>query len=621
MSDSDDQRFSGDVHDRARARFESAFAHAGDAILASDNSEVIATIGPLATTVGRVGTPLTTLPEGVTSDDLHDCVSSVLTTTTLGATAHLVMDDGLAISVRLFTIMSEDATRRYLIAVLAPDVRSDEWGRLRRSDRLYELWFERAPAGVCLVATDGSFLRVNPAYCNLVGRTEHELQRMTFQDITHPDDLLLDVSLVEDVLAERIDRYDIDKRYIRPDGSIVWVHLTVALLRDESGAPLHFISMLEDITERRHAQEKSQATLELWRTTFERSPVAMVELALDGTIMMANEAAGQLMGCAPDELLGLRIADLGGPGAAAESYRVLARFASGEISTNIAERRLRDRRGRERWLSVHTAAVAGVGGRVERLLMQVIDITEARELREQLQQSVESLSLAYREKTALMTALSHDLRTPLAAIRILAELLVTSDGPTKEGERAEFALRLLAEAARTEGVLGDLVASERASSGLITPRRSPIALNDLVQRVVELEGDHVSSHVIIVRPGLGDCIVSADPALVERMVANLLSNALRHTPSGTTVWVSVDDDPSDGNGTVRLVVEDDGDGVPDTLKEAIFEPYVRGTAVARPGTGIGLFLVRRFAEFHGGSVICSDRDGGGASFRVTLPRL
>ena len=71
---------------------------------------------------------------------------------------------------------------------------------------------------------------------------------------------------------------------------------------------------------------------------------------------------------------------------------------------------------------------------------------------------------------------------------------------------------------------------------------------------------------------------------------------------------------------MRIVVEDDGNGVPDILKEAIFEPYVRGTAGDRPGTGIGLFLVRRFAEFHGGSVVCGDRDGGGASFLVTLPR-
>ncbi|MEY2444167.1 MAG: hypothetical protein QOE00_747 [Ilumatobacteraceae bacterium] len=564
--------------------------------------------------------PLTALPNGMTSEDLDRCVSSVLTTSTIGETAHLLMGDGLAISARLLTIRSEDAAHRYLIAVLAPDVRSDEWGRLRHSDRLYELWFERAPAGVCLVATDGTFLRVNPAYCNLVGRTELELQRMTFQDITHPDDLLLDVSLVEDVLAERIDRYDIDKRYVRPDGSIVWVHLTVALLRDESGEPLHFISMLEDITERRQAQETLQTTLELWRTTFERSPVAMVVLALDGTIMQANDAAGELMGRAPDELVGLCTPDLGDADVSAESHRNLARLASGEISTNIAERRLRDRYGRERWLSVHTAAVVGVGGRVERLLMQVIDVTEARALREQLQQSVEGLSLAYREKTALMTALSHDLRTPLAAIRILAELLVTSD-ESAQGDRADFARRLLAEAARTEGVLGDLVASERASSGLITPRRVPIALNDLVRRVVDLEGDHAPSQVIVAPPGSGDCTVSADPALVERMAANLLSNALRHTPAGTTVWVSVDGDPPDGEGTVRLLVEDDGQGVPDALKEAIFEPYVRGAAVDRPGTGIGLFLVRRFAEFHGGSVVCGDRHGGGASFLVTLPRV
>ena len=85
----------------------------------------------------------------------------------------------------------------------------------------------------------------------------------------------------------------------------------------------------------------------------------MVELALDGTIVRANAAAGELMGCAADELIGQRTPDLGDPAAAEDSYRNLARLASGELKTNVAERRLRDRRGRNLWLSVHTAGVAG----------------------------------------------------------------------------------------------------------------------------------------------------------------------------------------------------------------------------------------------------------------------
>jgi signal transduction histidine kinase len=83
--------------------------------------------------------------------------------------------------------------------------------------------------------------------------------------------------------------------------------------------------------------------------------------------------------------------------------------------------------------------------------------------------------------------------------------------------------------------------------------------------------------------------------------------------------VSVAEDSVDDELIARLIVADDGGGVPDALKEAIFEPFVRGTD-NRPGTGIGLFLIRRFAEFHGGTVTCTDRPGGGASFCVTLPR-
>lgn len=607
-----------DMHEQAKARLVAAFGEIGDAVLATADGEVLLCVGPFAQTVARAGVLLTDLPDGVSSGDLGEVVSRVQQTTMRTETAHLLVENGPGLAARIFTMISEDAQRRYLVVVLTVDSGSDDFGRLRQRGQVFELLVERAPLGVCLVATDGAFISANPAYCRLVGRSEHELQQLTFQDITHPDDLLLDVSLVADVLAQRIDRYEIDKRYVLPDGSNVWAHLTVALLVDDDGSPLYFIAMLEDITERRRTQEALQTSMELWRETFEVARVAMVEIEVDGTITRANQAAGQLMGCEPDELLGHRTVDLTDPADYDDSVANLALLASGEMKSNIAERRLRDRRGRLRRLSVYTAAVAGRDGRVDRMLMQVLDITEESELRERLQQSVDELSRAYREKAALMTAVSHDLRTPLAAIRILAELLVSSDNSVSDVDRSELATRLLAEAARTERVLGDLVDSERVSAGLITPRRVPVALNALIRAVVDAELGHQATHSVVLQLADDNVTVMVDPALVERMVANLLSNTLRHTRSGSTVWVSVDADSERDGNNVRILVEDDGVGVPDALKEAVFEPFVRGT-VDRPGTGIGLFLVRRFVEFHGGTVKCSDRDGGGASFCVTLP--
>jgi signal transduction histidine kinase len=109
-------------------------------------------------------------------------------------------------------------------------------------------------------------------------------------------------------------------------------------------------------------------------------------------------------------------------------------------------------------------------------------------------------------------------------------------------------------------------------------------------------------------------LVDVDRAKVERIVENLLNNAARHTPAGTPIEVLVIEE---GHGVV-VVVEDEGPGVPDDVKDEIFEPFRQGES-ARGGVGIGLSLVQRFAELHGGSACVEDRKGGGARFVVTLP--
>lgn len=135
---------------------------------------------------------------------------------------------------------------------------------LHASERRFIATFEQAAVGIAHVAPDGRWLRVNRKLCAIVGYSEAELLTKTFQDITHPDDLDSDLDLVRRMLAREIDTYAIDKRYLRKDGSLIWIHLTVALVWQADGTPDYFISVVEDITARKRAEtEERQRNAEL----------------------------------------------------------------------------------------------------------------------------------------------------------------------------------------------------------------------------------------------------------------------------------------------------------------------------------------------------------------------
>lgn len=128
--------------------------------------------------------------------------------------------------------------------------------RLQHSEEQFRSTMENAPIGIALVDTDGSWLDVNDRVSQIVGRTREELLTSTFQDITHPDDLDLDLAHVQALLDGQRDRYAIEKRYLHADGHVVPILLSVSLIRDADGAPLHFVAQIQDITEQKHHEEE-----------------------------------------------------------------------------------------------------------------------------------------------------------------------------------------------------------------------------------------------------------------------------------------------------------------------------------------------------------------------------
>jgi PAS domain S-box-containing protein len=133
-------------------------------------------------------------------------------------------------------------------------------------DSLFQNAFEFAAIGMALVSTEGKWLRVNRAICEITGYSEADLLKRTFQEITHPDDLDLDLENVRKMLASEIDTYQMEKRYFHKNRSIVWVLLSVSLVRTESGEPLFFISQIQDITRQKTSEQQlAKAVTEIKR--------------------------------------------------------------------------------------------------------------------------------------------------------------------------------------------------------------------------------------------------------------------------------------------------------------------------------------------------------------------
>jgi PAS domain S-box-containing protein len=132
---------------------------------------------------------------------------------------------------------------------------------LASSEQEFRNTFEHANVGVAHVSLDGRFQRVNQALCLLLGRDETELSALTFQNLTHPDDLATDLHLVRQVIEGERDSYTMEKRYLRPDGEIIWADLSVSMLRDADGQAVNFVSVVSDIQSRKQAQAQVQLVL------------------------------------------------------------------------------------------------------------------------------------------------------------------------------------------------------------------------------------------------------------------------------------------------------------------------------------------------------------------------
>ena len=252
--------------------------------------------------------------------------------------------------------------------------------------------------------------------------------------------------------------------------------------------------------------------------------------------------------------------------------------------------------GHVRWLHSRGRVILEASGKPTGMLGTGQDITERKQL-DQLRDSI-------------LSAVSHELRTPLTAIVGFAQTLkVRTLEPTLRSLLIE---NLFVQAQRLEHLLADLLDLDRLRHGFVRPKFAETDIAHLIEQVTAAHHDDLHPIALHTEPANAQ----VDAPKVERIVDNLIVNAMRHTPSGTEITVRVER----AHGGIMIAVDDRGPGIPLEDREAIFEVFHRGARTDHvTGTGIGLSLVAQFTALHGGRAWVQENPGGGASFRVFLP--
>jgi PAS domain S-box-containing protein len=404
----------------------------------------------------------------------------------------------------------------------------------------------------------------------------------------------------------------IEYRMIARDERVVWFRDEATLVRDELGEPAFWQGVMIDITARREAEAGLAEAEARYRALVEQLPAIAYIDPVDrhGTVYISPQTEA-ILGYTPDEWYAnpdlwqqiVHPEDRDRPAAAggdpnASSYRLIAKD------------------GREVWILDQSRPVYDDAGTLvywQGLLLDMTDQRRTLELEQALElERVEAERLRTEDevKTTFLHAVSHDLRTPLAAILGLAVTLEREDLALEPRESRDLAHRIAQNARRLDRMVGDFLDFERLARGVAVPNYARVDVGSLLREIVATN-ELVSDRQLTLE--IAPAVVRADAGMLERIVENLLGNTAKHTPATAHIWVRMK--PWDHG--LELVVEDDGPGVPEADKERIFEAFRQGSESAT-GSGVGLALVARFAEMHDGSAWVEDRPGGGASFHVTI---
>ncbi|MBE9037596.1 PAS domain S-box protein [aff. Roholtiella sp. LEGE 12411] len=539
---------------------------------------------------------------------------------------------------------------------------------LRESEEKFRAMFNQAVVGINLVALDGRYLQVNPAMCDIIGYSNEELTQMTFQEITHPDDMEPDLVNAQRVLAREISGYSLEKRYICKDGSIIWVNLTSSIVWDANGQPKYALGVVEDISDRKKAEIAKNFLVEA-------STLLASSLDYEATLTDVAKLAVPALAdwCIVDifredwsnKQIALVTAD---PGKRNILEEIQRRYSSKNGAQELLVQKLRQGQSvfYPQFLDItitqmaqneeHLQLLRSLGIRSLMVIplrsrgqlfgaiafftaesgrhYEPVDLALAEDIASRAATAIDNARLyeaeqsarnqaetANRIKDEFLAVLSHELRTPLNPILGWAKLLRTRKFDEATVVRA---LETIERNAKLQTqLIEDLLDVSRILRGKLSLNIHAVDLNSTIAAALETVRLAAEAKSIQIQMVLSSDVgqVMGDGDRLQQVIWNLVSNAVKFTPPGGRVEVRLQQVEFDA----QIQVMDTGKGISPEFLPHVFEYFRQADAKTTRifgGLGLGLAIVRNLVELHGGTVqVESAGEGQGATFTVRLPLL
>jgi PAS domain S-box-containing protein len=454
------------------------------------------------------------------------------------------------------------------------------------------------------ISPEGEFVYSSPS-CECVtghGAGKFLADPELLRSIIHPDDLERFGRHAHDVM-QNMRPGELQCRIVLPDGSQRWIDHICMPVFDDNGQFIGTRGSNRDVTERKRAEEALQESELRFRSLLETMPLGILEVDVEGVITLTNESFARLTGYVKEDIPGKHFWDFMAPGQESEGFPAYLQLLVLDQPPPAPFRgKGTTRDGRAVDIQIDWTYKRNSDGEVVGFVGVVSDITEQTTLE--------------RMKDEMISAVSHEMRTPLTAMLGFSEFLL--ENRVDDSQLHDYLGIIHRETGRLNELINNFLDLQRIRAGQAVYHFAPLAVQPLLEEAAVLFTAAPLQHTITVRPCSDLPLLTGDEGRLHQVLTNLLSNAVKYSPVNGEIILSARQEGE----FITIRVEDQGIGIPAEKLEKIFDRFYRVDATDRRatgGTGLGLALVREIVQAHGGRVWVESTEGKGSTFSFSLP--